>query len=405
MSNTTLSGKKVLLGVTGSIAAYKVATLTRLLVREGASVRVLMTPAATRFISPLTLSTLSREEVLVDLMDEGNWNNHVALGLWADVMVMAPLTANTLSAMATGACDNLLLAVYLSARCPVLVAPAMDEDMWHHQTTQRNLLQLQADGVGLIPVGHGELASGLVGPGRMAEPEEILAYVRQHFHKRDALTGKRVLITAGPTWEPLDPVRFIGNRSTGKMGLALAKEALHRGASVTLVLGPTALELPHGMEVIRVQTAADMLAAVASRFESSDIAIFSAAVADYRPAQRDPQKIKRKGEELSLQLVPNPDIAASMGQRKTTRQLTIGFALETENELQYAREKMQKKNLDMIVLNSLNDPGAGFESDTNKITMITAGNNPEEYQLKSKSAVAADIWDGIFRYFSDRLHT
>jgi phosphopantothenoylcysteine decarboxylase/phosphopantothenate--cysteine ligase len=406
MSDATLSGKKILLGVTGSIAAYKVATLTRLLIREGASVRVIMTPAAARFISPLTLSTLSRHEVLVELMDEGNWNNHVALGLWADLMVIAPLTANTLAAMATGACDNLLLAVYLSARCPVLVAPAMDEDMWRHPATQRNLEQLRSDGVEWIPVGHGELASGLVGPGRMAEPEAILAVVQERLRKQGSLTGKKVLITAGPTWEPLDPVRFIGNRSSGKMGIALAKEALDRGATVVLVLGPTKVEVPEGdIQLIRVQTAEEMYAAVADLFPETDIAVFAAAVADYRPAERADRKIKRKAGELTLQLVPNPDIAALMGKQKTPRQLTIGFALETNDELTHAREKMEKKQLDMIVLNSLNDSGAGFEADTNKITILPAGNNPEEYQLKSKSDVATDIWDSIFRYFSDRLYT
>ncbi|MDP4821177.1 MAG: bifunctional phosphopantothenoylcysteine decarboxylase/phosphopantothenate--cysteine ligase CoaBC, partial [Saprospiraceae bacterium] len=311
MSNATLSGKKILLGVTGSIAAYKVATLTRLLIREGASVRVIMTPAAARFISPLTLSTLSRHEVLIELMDEGNWNNHVALGLWADLMVIAPLTANTLAAMATGACDNLLLAVYLSARCPVLVAPAMDEDMWRHPATQRNLEQLRSDGVEWIPVGHGELASGLVGPGRMAEPEAILAVVQERLRKQGSLTGKKVLITAGPTWEPLDPVRFIGNRSSGKMGIALAKEALDRGATVVLVLGPTKVEVPEGdIQLIRVQTAEEMYAAVADLFPETDIAVFAAAVADYRPAERADRKIKRKAGELTLQLVPYPDIAA-----------------------------------------------------------------------------------------------
>lgn len=404
MSYAALSGKKIILGITGSIAAYKAAALTRLLVREGAVVKVIMTPSATNFISPLTLSTLSRHEVQTQVMEEGSWNNHVALGLWADCMLIAPLTANTLSSMAAGACDNLLLAVYLSARCPVFVAPAMDEDMWHHPSTSRNLSRISADGVKIIPVGHGELASGLTGEGRMAEPEDITAFLQQFFAEGQSLKGKKVLITAGPTYEPLDPVRFIGNRSSGKMGLSLAEAAMARGAAVTVVLGPVHLpETKSGPEVIRVGTAVEMFHAVEAHFGEADIIIFAAAVADYRPEMPAEQKIKRKGDELMVRLVPNPDIAAQMGQRKNSRQLTIGFALETENELQHARDKMAKKNLDMIVLNSLRDPGAGFESDTNKITIIPAGNKAEEYQLKSKSAVAEDIWNSILQHFGDRL--
>ena len=404
MSQATLSGKKIILGITGSIAAYKAASLTRLLIKEGAEVRIVMTSAATGFISPLTLSTLSKYRVQVHLMDEDTWNNHVDLGLWADLMLIAPLSANTLSGLASGDCDKLLLAVYLSARCPVFVAPAMDEDMWLHPATRRNLAQIAADGVQVIPVGHGELASGLTGPGRMAEPEAIIAHLRTYFEVGQSLKAKKVLITAGPTYEALDPVRFVGNRSSGKMGLALTKIALDKGAKVSLVLGPVKENPVHPhLEVKRIQSALEMYDAVAARFEEADIVIFAAAVADYRPEVVAGQKIKKKGEFFDIRMVRNPDIAASMGSRKSADQLTIGFALETQNEMQHAREKMEKKNLDMIILNSLQDPGAGFESDTNKVTIISAGNKAEEYQLKSKQDVAVDIWESIIRNFSDRF--
>ncbi len=388
----SLQGKKILLGITGSIAAYKSAVLVRLLVKAGAEVRVVMTRAATDFISPLTLSTLSRHEVYTHVHEAGAWHSHVELGLWADALVIAPATAHTLARMAQGLCDDMLTAVYLSARCPVWVAPAMDLDMWQHPATQRNLRTLQADGVSIIPVGEGELASGLHGPGRMAEPEAIVAFLEAALTPQGPLAGRTVLVTAGPTHEPLDPVRFLGNRSTGKMGIALAEELARRGARVQLILGPTPLRPTRpDIEVVPVRTAEEMHAAAATRFAQADAAILAAAVADYRPATVASEKIKKQGDELQLRLVRTPDIAATLGKRKKPGQVLVGFALETENERANALGKLRRKNLDFIVLNSLRDEGAGFAHDTNKVTILSADGTEKLFPLKSKREVAADI--------------
>ncbi|MDX2002558.1 MAG: bifunctional phosphopantothenoylcysteine decarboxylase/phosphopantothenate--cysteine ligase CoaBC [Chitinophagales bacterium] len=397
-----LAGKKILLGVCGSIAAYKSAHLVRLLVKANAEVKVLMTPAATEFITPLTLATLSKQEVLIDFAeDNGRWNNHVELGLWADAMVVAPASANTLAKLASGICDNLLSAVYLSARCPVFFSPAMDLDMWKHGSTQANLERLKSYGNHIIPVGKGELASGLYGEGRMAEPEEITAELEQFFlaaeQERD-LEGKKVLITAGPTVEMIDPVRFISNYSTGKMGFALAKEFAKRGAQVTMVKGPTVhQEVLEGVDTLEVTSAEEMYQAATARFGDSDIAVLAAAVADYTPTEQHAQKIKKNGGHMQLELVKTKDILQSLGQKKTKGQILVGFALETENEETNARQKLEKKNLDLVVLNSLNDKGAGFGHDTNKITVIDRKGNAKLFELKSKTAVAHDIVNEIVR--------
>ena len=386
---------KIILGITGSIAAYKSAFLTRLLVKQGHEVQVLMTEAATSFIAPLTLSTLSKRPVYSDVRSEAGWNNHVELGLWADVLLIAPASANTLAKLANGLCDNILSAVYLSARCPVCVAPAMDVDMWHHPATQANMQRLQQQGVQVIPVGHGELASGLVGDGRMAEPEDILAFVEQLHHNSKqpkALSGKKALVTAGPTFEPLDPVRFIGNHSSGKMGIAIA-EALHaQGAEVTLVLGPTSLK-PHNpaIRLERVLSAQEMYDACARVFEQTDIAVLAAAVADYRPRFFSETKIKKKDNELTLELEKTVDIAATLGKRKRAGQVFVGFALETNDEVQNAQSKLEKKNFDFIVLNSMRDSGAGFGHDTNKISILQRNGSRIDYPLKTKNEVAQDI--------------
>jgi phosphopantothenoylcysteine decarboxylase/phosphopantothenate--cysteine ligase len=375
--------KKIILGISGSIAAYKSATLTRLLVKKGIDVQVMMTPAATTFISPLTLSTLSKHPVLTEINSEEAWNNHVELGLWADALVLAPATANTLAKLANGLCDNLLSAVYLSARCPVFVAPAMDLDMWTHPATRSNLERLQAHGVHVLPVGYGELASGLVGDGRMAEPEEIVAYLEQFFQRSQALRGKKTLITAGPTFEPLDPVRYIGNHSTGKMGIALAESLARQGAEVTLVLGPSPL-LPENpaIKLVRVTTAQEMYTACAAVFPKTDITILAAAVADYRPKTYAKEKIKKKDSPLHIDLAETIDIAATLGREKRTDQILIGFALETNNEASNAELKLKKKNFDFIVLNSLRDAGAGFGHDTNKITILRSDGSSTAFDLK-----------------------
>ncbi len=391
-----LKGKKVVLAITGSIAAYKAAHLVRLLVRAGAEVRVVMTPAAAGFITPLTLATLSRHAVYTEVASGADWNNHVELGLWADLMLVAPLTASTLAKMAHGQCDNMVLAVYLSARCPVFFAPAMDLDMWAHPATRSNVAKLQAYGNHLIPVGRGELASGLIGDGRMAEPEHILQTLEQHFAHNNTLQGRTLLITAGPTYEPLDPVRFLGNRSSGHMGVALADAAARRGARVQLVLGPSARRPTHpGVALHRVQTAREMHQISQQLFPEVDGAIFSAAVADYRPATVADHKIKKEAETLHIPLLRNPDIAASLGRQRRPGQVLVGFALETENERENARAKLKKKNLDLIVLNTLRDPGAGFEAPTNKISILGPGNNERHFELKSKEAVAEDILDAL----------
>ncbi|MEN0006858.1 MAG: bifunctional phosphopantothenoylcysteine decarboxylase/phosphopantothenate--cysteine ligase CoaBC [Bacteroidota bacterium] len=387
-----LHGKHILLGISGSIAAYKAAFLVRLLVKAGADVKVLMTPSAAGFITPLTLSTLSKNPVLQDVSNEESWNNHVELGLWADAMLIAPATANTLAKMANGICDNMLSAVYLSARCPVFFAPAMDLDMWKHPSTQANVARMLSYGDHLIPVEHGELASGLVGPGRMAEPEHIVSFLEQYFEQSQLLEGQHIVITAGPTYEPIDPVRFIGNRSSGKMGVALAEAAAQWGATVDLVLGPSALRPTHpSIHLRQVETAQEMFEAAKGCFEKASIGILAAAVSDYRPAQVAAQKIKKSDGQPELVLVENPDIAAHLGKNKRADQLLIGFALETNNELRNAHKKLAKKNFDFIVLNSLKHKGAGFNHDTNKISIVYKDNKIKEFELKSKDEVAQDI--------------
>ncbi len=386
-----LKGKKILLAVSGSIAAYKAAFFVRLLVKEGAEVKVVMTESAKDFITPLTLSTLSKNPVYSEYFDEmsGEWTNHVELGLWADLMIIAPLSANTLGKMANGICDNLLLATYLSAKCPVVVAPAMDLDMYQHPTTVSNLEKLKSYGNTVIDATSGELASGLVGQGRMAEPEELLKIVKKNFAKREALKGKKVLITSGPTFEAIDPVRFIGNHSSGKMGVAITNAFKGSGAEVTVVSGP-AQYIPTDVELVKVESADEMYEETHKRHSKADIVIFAAAVADYKPAQPSDQKIKKESDELSIELVKNPDIAASLGKQKK-KQLHVGFALETNEEESNAKEKLAKKNFDLIVLNSLKDVGAGFQKDTNKVTFFDKNNKETKFELKSKTEVAEDI--------------
>ena len=390
-----LSGKKVLLGVTAGIAAYKAAFLVRGFIKAGAEVRVIMTPDAKDFVTPLTLSTLSKNEVLSTFTQEENenavWNNHVELGLWADFLVIAPATANTLAKMASGTSDNLLLATYLSAKCPVYFAPAMDLDMYKHPSTHQSFEKLISYGNIMIPATSGELASGLEGKGRMAEPEAIVSFVEDDILNKLPLKGKKVLITAGPTYEAIDPVRFIGNHSSGKMGYAIAEAAAGLGASVILISGPTHLQLKHNLiEVIRVTSAAQMLDAVQANFDKVDIAVAAAAVADYRPAQVANQKIKKKEASMSIALEPTTDILAHMGKTKG-KQFLVGFALETENEIANAKGKLERKHLDLIVLNSLNDQGAGFKTETNKVTFISKSGAVVPQELKPKDEVAKDL--------------
>ncbi|HTF30454.1 MAG TPA: bifunctional phosphopantothenoylcysteine decarboxylase/phosphopantothenate--cysteine ligase CoaBC [Flavitalea sp.] len=389
-------GKKILVGITGSIAAYKTILIVRLLVKNGAEVKVVMTQAAKDFVTPLTLSTLSKNPVIVDLFEEGSWSNHVMLGRWADLMLIAPLSCNTLGKMANGLCDNMLLATYLSATCPVVVAPAMDEDMWHHPVTAENLSKLAGFGNSIIPVESGELASGLFGDGRMAEPETIIRYIDENFFQTKDLKGKRVLVTAGPTYEAIDPVRFIGNHSSGKMGIAISTELVKRGALVDLVLGPTVLNknIP-GVKLHKVQTAAEMFQACQNIFPNADIAIMSAAVADYTPAVYADEKIKKNGEILQVELTRTKDILKSLGEQKKKGQILVGFALETTNEKDYALNKLNSKNADLIVLNSLNDEGAGFGHDTNKVTIFEKGGQELAYERKPKQQVAKDIVDRV----------
>ncbi len=396
MEDRLLQGKKILLGITGSIAAYKSAFLTRLLIKAGADVKIVMTKAATDFITPLTLSTLSKHPVHSDVSSESGWNNHVDLGLWADALLVAPATANTLSEMANGACNDMVTATYLSARCPVFVAPAMDVDMWHHPATQRNIKQLESYGNRVIPVGVGELASGLVGEGRMAEPEDIVSYLADVFSANAEFNGKKILVTAGPTYEALDPVRFIGNRSSGKMGVAIALELASRGAEVKLILGPSRLQPEHSnLECIRVESAQQMYEACVSRYGDCDAGIMAAAVADYRPSTVSDSKIKKKEGDMSLPLERTQDIAKALGASKKPGQILVGFALETDNEVANAERKIKKKNFDFIVLNSLRDKGAGFAHDTNKITILDKGNNIRNFELKTKAEVAVDIVDEL----------
>lgn len=391
-----LKGKKIIIGICGSIAAYKSALLVRLLIKQEAEVKVIMTESASEFITPLTLSTLSKNPVLIDFVKDktGTWNNHVELGLWADVVIIAPVSANSLAKCANGLCDNLLTAVYLSAKCPVFFVPAMDLDMYKHPSTQNNLKKLQSYGNQIIPSEFGELASGLVGEGRMAEPENIVEFLENFFQKAQKLTGKTVLITAGPTREAIDPVRFISNHSTGKMGYAIAEEIAQQGAKVILVSGHTYLDTKHpNIQKIDVESAQEMFEAAEKYFDKADVIVLSAAVADYTPKYKAAQKIKKQEgiQEMQLELTKTIDIAKTLGQKKSSSQLLIGFALETENELQNAMRKLESKNLDLIFLNSLNDSGAGFGHDTNRITAISRDGEIKEFALKNKKEVAKDI--------------
>ncbi|MBL0329262.1 MAG: bifunctional phosphopantothenoylcysteine decarboxylase/phosphopantothenate--cysteine ligase CoaBC [Bacteroidetes bacterium] len=393
-----LKNKNILLGVTASIAAYKSAFLVRLLVKAGANVKVIMTNSSTEFITPLTLSTLSKNPVLIEFTKnkQGEWNNHVELGLWADVFVIAPASANTIAKMANGICDNLLLAAYLSAKCPVYIAPAMDLDMFKHKSTKDNLKRLESFGNKIIQPGTGELASGLHGEGRMAEPEEIIAFLEKELSKNLPFSKKQVLVTAGPTYESIDPVRFIGNHSSGKMGFAIAEALAAQGASVTLVCGPNSLKLSNSsINRVDVTSAEELFQASVKAFKNADIAILSAAVADYKPAKTANQKIKKSTGTKSIDLIPTKDTLAELAKLKTKKQVLVGFALETENEVANAKEKIKKKNLDLIVLNSLKDKGAGFKSDTNKITLIDKNNKITKFELKTKEEVAKDILKAI----------
>ncbi len=396
-----LHGKKIVLGVCGSIAAYKSALLIRLLTKAGAAVQVIMTDAALGFITPLTLSTLSKNPVLNKFSNSetGEWNNHVDLGLWADLVLIAPASANTIAKMANGYCDNLLLATYLSAKCPVLIAPAMDLDMYAHKSTQDNIEKLKSIGNQFLDPDSGELASGLIGAGRMQEPEEILAYLNAYFGA-GKLKGKKVMITAGPTYEAIDPVRFIGNNSTGKMGYAIAEAMANEGANVELVSGPShqVVKSPQ-IKVHKVTSAEEMYNKCVDLYGGMDITIFSAAVADYRPDTVADQKIKKKGNTLDLKLVKTHDIAAALGKLKKAKQFNVGFALETENEQINAQMKIEAKNFDLIVLNSLNDKGAGFGHDTNKISIIDKNNKIVNFELKTKHEVAKDIVNTIINVY------
>ena len=378
-----LKGKKILVGITGSIAAYKTIYLVRLLIKAGAEVKVVMTPSAKDFVSALTLSTLSKNPVLVDLFDEQSWANHVMLGRWADAMVIAPLSCNTLAKMAHGLCDNLLLAVYLSATCPIAVAPAMDEDMWHHAATKENLKKIESFGNKIIPVEKGELASGLHGDGRMAEPETIVQFLEDNFFSKKTLTGKKAFVSAGPTYEPIDPVRFIGNHSSGKMGI---------------VGGPT-VELTNGVRLVKVNTAEEMYDACIKAFKSSDIGVMAAAVADYTPVKKEKEKIKKNEKGILLELKQTKDILKTLGEQKKGRQVLVGFALETTDERKNALAKLKKKNADLIVLNSLNEKNVVFGSDMNKVTIFEKGGKEFQFETKAKQAVAKDIVDTIIQLF------
>lgn len=393
-----LEGKRILLGVSGSIAAYKSAFIVREFIKAGAEVQVIVTPSAKDFVTPLTLGTLSKRPVLEHLVKDeahGVWNNHVEIGLWADLFLVAPATANTLSRMAHGEADNLLLTTYLSARCPVYFAPAMDVDMHAHDANQENIRKLEARGNIQIPSESGELASGLHGNGRMAEPGHIISFIESHLSEQAPLRGKKVLITAGPTYEAIDPVRFIGNHSSGKMGYALAREARNLGATVTLVSGPVHLEAPRGVTLVKVQSATEMYEATTSRFAEADIAILSAAVADFRPKDVAKEKIKKQEASLTLSLEKTEDILRALGKQKV-HQYLVGFALETANELENAKAKLKAKNCDLIVLNSLRTAGAGFGHDTNQVTLIES-NKTTTFELKSKDQVAVDIFDTILK--------
>jgi phosphopantothenoylcysteine decarboxylase / phosphopantothenate---cysteine ligase len=393
-----LKGKKFLLGITGSIAAYKAAQLVRLLVKEDAEVKVVMTPLAKEFITPLTMATLSKNPILVDFFnpENGDWNSHVDLGLWADAYIIAPATANTIGKMANGVADNLLLTSYLSAKCPVFVAPAMDLDMFLHPANQKNLQIIQSYGNIIIEPTDGELASGLIGKGRMEEPEIIVEKIRNYFQKKNSLKNKKVLITAGPTHEKIDAVRFIGNHSSGKMGFAIAEECIARGADVTVVCGPVGIDkINPKINIIRVCSASQMFDKTISQTNESDIIILAAAVADFSPINSSESKLKRGSENLTIELKPTKDIAAEVGKLKNSNQISVGFALENENETENAKSKLRRKNLDFIVLNSMNDLGAGFNTETNKITIINNKDEIFRFELKSKNLVAIDIIDKL----------
>jgi phosphopantothenoylcysteine decarboxylase/phosphopantothenate--cysteine ligase len=393
-----VEGKKILLGICGSIAAYKSIFLTRLFIKAGAEVKVVMTPSAKDFVTPLSISTISKNEVLSDLFSNDTWNNHVQLGRWADVMLIAPLSCNTLAKMANGICDNLLLATYLSATCPVVVAPAMDEDMWVHPATAANLEKLNSFGNRVIPVEKGELASGLYGEGRMAEPEQIISFLERNFFFSESLKGKKALVTAGPTHEAFDPVRYISNQSTGKMGIAIARELAQRGAEVELVLGPSSIEINDPrIHVTRVQSAEEMYNACLAIFPSTRIAVMSAAVSDYTPVSFSKEKIKKNSETFTLELSRTKDILQTLGEKKKAGQILVGFALENKDEVLYAKNKLKSKNADMIVLNSLNDAGAGFGYDTNQVTIFEKDGTETPYLQKPKQLVARDIVDRIIK--------
>ncbi|MEI2270557.1 bifunctional phosphopantothenoylcysteine decarboxylase/phosphopantothenate--cysteine ligase CoaBC [Sphingobacterium sp. ML3W] len=399
-----LAGKNIVIAVCGSIAAYKIATLIRLLVKADAQVKVIMSTEATAFITPLTLSTLSKNPVLVDYYqpDTGEWNNHVEIALNADYILIAPATANTIAKMANGLCDNLLMAVYLSAKCPVFFAPAMDLDMWKHPSSQSNIAKLGAYGNIIIPPEKGELASGLIGEGRLAEPEEIFHFLENYSNQKLPLLGKKALVSAGPTYEAIDPVRFIGNHSSGKMGYAIARQLKDLGADVTLVSGPTALANPDQITVVPVTSAAEMLQACEKYFDHATIIVMSAAVADYTPIEVASQKIKKKEDEFSIALKKTTDILATLGSKKKKEQLLIGFALETNNELENAKDKLVRKNLDFIILNSMQDQGAGFATDTNKVTIINRSGESNVFPLKSKEDVAKDICSIILQHIPSK---
>jgi phosphopantothenoylcysteine decarboxylase/phosphopantothenate--cysteine ligase len=393
----SLKNKKIILGITGSIAAYKAILLVRLLKKEGALVRIVMTKAAERFVSPLVLSTFSQNNVWIEFDESNNWNNHVELGLWGDLFIIAPASCNTISKMSLGICDNILVATYLSARCPVILAPAMDEDMYVHPSTQVALEKLRSYGNIVLSVNEGELASGLIGKGRMLEPEEIIQYVKENTFRGKQFSNKKVLITAGPTYELIDPVRYISNFSTGKMGVCLAEEFYLQGADVTLITGPIQVTINiKGLKVIHVQTAAEMEQACLSEMKNVDIIIMSAAVADYTPIEKAKEKIKKKGDLLSVSLQKTTDILAKLGQMKKEDQLLIGFALETENEEFNAIEKMKNKNTDYIVLNSLREKGAGFGLDTNKVSIFSKTGSKFALELKSKVEISKEIIQIIF---------
>lgn len=398
----SMRGKHVLLGITGGIAAYKIATLIRLLKKQGAEVRCMMTPASSDFITPLTVATLSENPVGIDFYNAktGEWTNHVEWALWADVMLFAPVTANSLAKMAHGFSDNFLLATYLSAKCDVFVAPAMDLDMYAHPTTSRNIQRLSDDGVRIIPAESGELASGLVGQGRMAEPETLFEVIQQYFSEDTSYAGKKVLVTAGPTYEQIDPVRFIGNHSSGKMGFAIAEKALQKGAEVLLITGPTQCRLQHpNLTLVKIQSAEQLLKAVQEHWSAQDMGIFSAAVADYRPAEMAESKIKKKDEELTIRLVKNPDVLAWAGANKNS-QVVIGFALETDNGMEHALGKLQRKNLDAIVLNELGETGVGFGHDTNQVQLIDKNNKITRFELQSKADLAEHLLDALRDYLA-----